>query len=342
MNKLNDKTITKVTDVLDEAAMLYYHASINEEIDNTAVTNYNIEKGRLNYYECLLQIINYFLNIEQIENSNLDEETINKILNLFDDLDEYIKKHGLLNEEVRKALLLLDIKGFKNLNFSLDLITPDNVGYIICKIISSVITKPKITMLDFNVGCGNLVYTIKNNLDKEVDLIGIDNHVLMARIFASKANMLDEQVTVLHQDALEVLPQEVDVIVSDIATYDYENSGFTSTLYDEGIRYFPYLAIEHYLNIKSSCIYIYIIDNDFFSKKGCDKIKKVLEQKATIKAFIVLPPSMFQDSTKGKALLIIQNTQTETKNIPIYMLPSLKEEKAFLDTMKDIIQELTK
>lgn len=342
MNKVNDQTITILTDTLDEATMLYYNASINEEVDNTAVTNYNVERGRLNYYECLLQIINYFLNIEDIDDSHLDDNTIEKIKQLFAKLDNYINTNGLINEEVRKAILLLDIKGFKNLNYSLDLITPDNVAYIICKIVSTLITKPKFTMLDFNVGVGNLAYTIKNNIDCDVELIGIDNHILMARVFASKANMLDEQVGVFHQDALEVLPQDVDIIVSDLATYDYENKGYTSYLYNEGVRYFPYLAIEHYLDVKPGCKYIYIIDNDFFNKSGSEKIKKLLEEKATIKAFIVLPSSMFQDQTKGKALLVMENKPSDFKNIPIYMLPSLKEEKAFLDTMKAILKELQK
>lgn len=342
MNKVNDNIILKLTDSLHDATMLYYHASINEEIDNTAVTNYNVERGRLNYYESYLQVINYYLEIDDIDDSHLDEDTIKKIKEIFISLDNYIEEKGLNNEEVRKSLLLLDIKGFKNLNYSLDLITPDNVGYIICKIIDVLCPNKKIKMLDFNVGIGNLVYTIVNNMEKDIELIGIDNHILMARVFAAKANMLDEKVTVLHQDALEVLPSDIDLIVSDIATYDYENDGYTSLLYQEGVRYFPYLAIEHYLNVKSGCKYIYIIDNDFFSKKGSDLIKKTIEEKATIKAFVVLPSSMFQDQSKGKALLIIENTLSDSKHIPIYMLPSLKEEKAFLDTMKDLLSELQK
>lgn len=70
--------ITKLTDTFDEASMLYYHAMINEEIDNTAVTNYDKEKGRLNYYECLLKVIDFFLENTKIEDSSLDDETIQK------------------------------------------------------------------------------------------------------------------------------------------------------------------------------------------------------------------------------------------------------------------------
>ena len=144
MNKVKESMIIKLTDTFDEAAMLYYHATIDEEIDNTAVTNYDKEKGRLNYYECLCTVIDYFLGIKNIDDSHLDDETKNKITDLFDDLDDEIEENSLNSEEVRRALLLLDIKGFKNLNFSLDIITPDNVAYIVAKLIDKLITKKKL------------------------------------------------------------------------------------------------------------------------------------------------------------------------------------------------------
>lgn len=340
MNKVNDQMITKLTDTLDEASMLYYHAMINEEIDNTAVTNYDKEKGRLNYYECLLKVIDFFLENLKLEDSNLDDETIAKIQQLFNDLDDEIAKNGLNNEEVRKALLLLDIKGFKNLNYSLDLITPDNVGYIIVKIIEVLFTKKKIKMLDCNFGVGNLAFTILNNLDKKVELIGMDNHYLMAEIAVHKSNLLQEEVNIFHQDALEYLPYDVDLVVSDLAVYDYENPEYDSPLYKQGIRYFPYLAIEHYLNLNGEPKYIYIIDNNFFSQKGSKELKKLIDEHASIKAFVTLPPDMFQSSNVGKALLILEKKKTDNKNTPIYMLPSTKHKEAFLNTMSEILNTL--
>ena len=342
MNKLNDQMITKLTDTFDEASMLYYHAMINEEIDNTAVTNYDKEKGRLNYYECLLKVIDFFLENTKIEDSSLDDETIQKIQNLFNELDSEIEKNGLNNEEVRKALLLLDIKGFKNLNYSLDLITPDNIGYIIVKLIEAMITKKKLKILDPNFGVGNLAFTIANNLDKEVELVGMDNHSLMAEVAVHKSNLLQEEINIFHQDALEYLPRDVDLVVSDLAVYDYENAEYDSPLYRKEVRYFPYLVIEHYLNLTGEPKYIYIIDNNFFSQKGSAELKKLIDEKATIKAFVTLPPDMFQINNVGKALLILEKKVTTNKNIPIFMLPSTKHKEAFLNTMAEILNCLKK
>lgn len=340
MGKVKESMIIKLTDTFDEAAMMYYHATIDEEIDNTAVTNYDKEKGRLNYYECLLTVIDYFLEIKDIEESHLDDETKEKISTLFSNLDEEIEKESLNSEEVRRALLLLDIKGFKNLNFSLDLITPDNVGFIITKLVERLINKKKFSMLDFNFGIGNLAFTIVNNLDKEVNLIGIDNHSLMSEIAIHKANLMQEDITLFHQDALEYLPKDIDLVVSDLATYDYINDNYKSELYDKGVRYFPYLAIEHYLNLQSDAKYIYIIDNNFFSQKGSEDLRKILNEKATMKAFITLPTDMFQSAELGKALLVLENKPSENKNVEIFMLPSTKNKEAFLNTMAEILQSL--
>lgn len=340
MNKLNDEMITKLVDTLDEASMLYYHAMINEEIDNTAVTNYDKEHGRLNYYECLLKVIDFFIGSLNIEDSLLDDETKEKINQLFNTLDMEIEKQGLNNEEVRKALLLLDIKGFKNLNFSLDLITPDNIGYIIVKLIDVMFKQKKIKMLDFNFGIGNLAFTIVNNSDKTFELVGMDNHALMANVSVHKANLLQENINFFHQDALEYLPNDIDLVVSDLAVYDYDNPKYKSKLYDEGVRYFPYLAIEHYLALKDGTKYIYIIDSNFFSQKGSEKLKQLIDDSTSIKAFITLPVDMFQNESVAKALLIIEKKVTTDKHIPIFMLPPLKKKEAFLNTMGEILNEL--
>lgn len=340
MDKVKENMIIKLTDTLDECAMLYYYATIDEEVDNVRVTNYDKEKGRLNFYESLFPVIDYFLGIKDIDESHLDEETISKIKALFDSLDEEIEKEGLNSEEVRRAFLLLDIKGFKNLNFDLDLITPDNIGIIISKMADVLIQKDKFTLLDPNFGVGNLAFTVVNNLDKEINLIGIDNHALMANVSVHKANLMQVDMEMFHQDALEFIPSDIDLVISDLATYEYYNDSYKSLLYDEGVRYFPYLAIEHYLSLEGDVRYIYVIDNNFFSQKGSDKIKKLIDECASIKAFIALPEDMFLDKTKGKALLILDKQPKDHKQIPIYMLPSTKNKVAFLNTMSDILSQI--
>ena len=41
--KLSDEIILKIVDTFHDATMIYYNALIDEEKDNTAVTNYNLK-----------------------------------------------------------------------------------------------------------------------------------------------------------------------------------------------------------------------------------------------------------------------------------------------------------
>ena len=181
--KKSDEVIIKIVDTFDEASKIYYNEAIDEEKDNTSVTNYNIQISRTNYYECLIEMIDYYLGNKEL---NICEDALNKIDELFSSLDDVLCNHMLTNEEMRRALLLLDINGFKHLNYPLDYITPDVVSVICNHLIQSVYNK-EITILDFNFGVGNLAFYIANNLKQEVKLIGIENHSLLVNVSAHKA-----------------------------------------------------------------------------------------------------------------------------------------------------------
>lgn len=196
------------------------------------------------------------------------------------------------------------------------------------------------TILDYNFGIGNLTFTIVNHLEKEVHLLGMDNHPLMCEVASHKSNLMQVPLTMFHQDALEYLPSDIDLVVCDLAVYAYENPNYTSYLYQKGVRYFPYLAIEHYLALNSDTIYIYIIDNDFFSQEGSEKLRQFIDENGSIRAFIALPTDMFQTPEIGKALLILDNHPKQDKQVPIFMLPPVQNKQAFLNTMAEILQEI--
>lgn len=335
--KLSDEIILKIVDTFDEASKIYYNVAIDEERDNTSVTNYNIQINRTNYYECLLEIIDYYLGNKDL---NVDEVSYEKITKLFDELDQKLEGYSLTNEEMRRALLLLDINGFKHVNFPLDYITPDVVS-IICNYIIQNIYDEEITLLDFNFGVGNLAYYIANNLKQDINLIGIENHSLLIRVAAHKADLMEREVMLYHQDALEYIPTTADVVISDIATNDYQNDNYHSVLYDQGVRYFPYLAIERYLDLEGNPLYIYIIDNNFFEKEGSNAFKNMIKEKGNILSLIALPENFFLNKEDSKSILILSKKQSDkAMSSSVYMLPEIKEQTAFMKTMNDIVKHI--
>ena len=338
--KKSDEVIIKIVDTFDEASKIYYNEAIDEEKDNTSVTNYNIQISRTNYYECLIEMIDYYLGNKEL---NICEDALNKIDELFSSLDDVLCNHMLTNEEMRRALLLLDINGFKHLNYPLDYITPDVVSVICNHLIQSVYNK-EITILDFNFGVGNLAFYIANNLKQEVKLIGIENHSLLVNVSAHKADMMERELVLYHQDALECIPNSIDVVVSDIATHDYENPNYHSSLYDQNVRYFPYLAIERYLELDNDPLYIYIIDNNFFEKEGSNKFKEFIKDKAKIISLVALPENFFIDKQNAKSLLIMKksNDGANQTNSEVFVLPQIDQKDVFMKTIDSIVKVIKK
>lgn len=333
MNKRTN-IINEIVDLLDEAIMCCYYAMVDENIDNTAITNYNQQKRRLNYYDCFILVVDRLLNNKNI---NINSDELNKIDQL---LDTFIKKTEQFNinqEQIRKALLLLDIKAFKNLNFPLDIITPDAIGIIISNFINNIFeAQEHIELLDCNMGVGNLAFTIANYIKPTTTLTAVENHLLLANVVAQKSNMMMQQTNVIYGDCLEALPKDIDIIVSDLACYEYENENYHSFLYDTKIKYFPYLVIEHYLKIEKKLLAIYLIENSFFNQKGNQEFYQMIKEKGHIDALISLPTSFFQTKEDAKSIMIISNKKTPKNDTGIFILPDLKQNDLFMKKIEEI------
>lgn len=330
--------INRIVDLLDEAVMCCYYGMIDENKDNTAVTDYNKQKGRLNYYECLFHVIDHLLDNKPLNIPQEDLDKIDEILEAFIIDSEEV---GINSEEIRRALLLMDIKAFKNINFPLDIITPDTIGIIISNFINVLFEKDHVVeLMDFNMGVGNLAFTLANHMDNDCKITAVENHSLFTNVVAHKANMLMQEVNMYYEDALQSLPKDIDIIVSDIATYEYENEEYHSELYDKGVRYFPYLAIEHYLKIEKNIFAIYLVENSFFNKSGSKDFYAFMQEHGHIDALITLPKGFFQTEEDAKSIIVVSNKVKENTETGIYILPELDEQKLFMDKIEEICQFL--
>lgn len=326
--------INRMVDLFDEATMKHYYGFIDEERENTDVTNYNNEKATTNYYESLFKVIDYFLNGEDLK---VDDEVKNEIDDILEAFEADVDENGINTEEVRRAFLLLDIKAFKNVNFPLDLITPDVVGLIFAKLINACyFDKKELLVLDPNFGVGNLMFTLYNYAKMEIHMIGMENHPLLASAAMHKANMMMIPLEMYYQDALEYQVLEPDLVLSDLATYDYDNSEYHSKLYDQGVKYFPYLAIEHDLMIDKPHLSFYLVNNDFFSHDKSNLFNDYLHERGHIVCLITLPTSMFQNQNEAKSILVIQNVVTTSKDMHIFMLPDFSNKEKFLNKLEEV------
>ena len=166
---------------------------------------------------------------------------------------------------------------------------------------------------------------------------------MLANLFSTEANFMEMAVQVYYQDALQDAFEDFDILVSDLATYEYDIKNYKSVLANKGIKYFPYLLIEKYLSSPNPVSkQIYIIDNDFFEQNGSDEFKKYLKDKAIIKQLIALPNTMFQEENFTRGILVLEliNDENIHHKTSVYMLPSFTETDKLNQVLKEIKKDL--
>ena len=308
--------INKISDYIDEIAMLYYQSKV-------------LENPKVTYLECLTKSINAFMDDEPFKGENLIERNVEEMLSVIDKAIQI----PINEEELRKALLLLEIKAFKHQNLSFDNITPDAVGVIFTFLIDLKKLKKVNNLLDVTVGIGNLSMVISNYSKHNWNLIGIEQDLDLCNYLESKANFLEKSFEIRCQDTLLYNYHNVDVIVGDLPNYEYVNDAYHSKLYDDGVRDFQYLTIEKHLESGSdNSTGYYLVDSDFFTRKDSQKFKNIFNKKAFIKSIIVLPNNFFK--TNPKMILVIERIkENSSKETNIFTLPNYQDKIKWNQTL---------
>lgn len=315
---MNFEKIDLYYDLLDRAAIIIY------------------EDIHLDYFESFLRVsndINY-----QFDDTLLSEEAIKKLEEIY----EVISLETFYNEEIRLALELLIIKSFKHINFPLDLMTPDTINYLMAMIIKTKYPTQDIAILDTCLGTANTLNAISNHLDCETHLAGIEKNETMVKLAVAVSNLQSNQVNIYYQDALTKVPFRGEVVIGDLENYNYDGE-VKLELYQKGINYFPYLVIEARLeNIIKDGYFIYVIDNDFFSKPGNETFHSFLIDKATLVGLIVLPENLVQEGHAGKSILIGKKAVLENYNMMVLRLENFAKENTekLFNEIKDMMEQI--
>jgi site-specific DNA-methyltransferase (adenine-specific) len=277
------------------------------------------EKLHLNYFDCLVRVANDIL--YEVNDSKLEEDDLKFLEEKYDQLPN-IK---ITNEEVRLAMQLLIIKAMKHINMNLEIMTPDYINYIIGYLVNSYYkgTKKKVSILDVEVGTGNLINTISNFSEFETNLIGVENNQLLIDICKANTELQNNEITLYFQDVLTTFLEEVDVIVGDLDCDTKEN------------KYYPYEIILTYLpNLNKDGIFIYLIENDFFTKEQINNFKKDFQ--GTFLGLIVLPQNLFNKDHIGKSLLIGTSKKLTSFEMMIMQLSDINNKDKFYKDLEEI------
>ncbi len=300
-NNLSMKNIDLYYDLFDESIMLLY------------------DKLGIDYLHGFLRVYND-ISLNQINTHLLEDEDVEKL----EELEKKITEVDLLNEEIRKALILIVVKGLKHCKMSLDNMTPDQICYIFANIIKIISDNNNglLTVLDVNMGTGNLLNLIANNLDREYQLIGIEKDEELVRVAEAMSDLQGNDIMLCFNDCLDNIEIKADIIIGDLDC-SYQND-----------KYLPYEIINKYQNSfkdenKKNNFMIFMVDNDFFAQRDIEKFKQ--DFKGTLCGLIVLPQDLFKN--KGKSILIVNQKYFESFDTMLINWPRPDEEEKLFDVI---------
>lgn len=296
----------------------------NREISIKNINAYNelfdkgcmivVEKGnKKNYLDAFIAFSEY-LNEETIDTFGLDNRSINSLNKVMDK----IYSLDILNEEVREALVLNIVKGLKHSDLPLEFVTPDLLVYLYSHIISMLFGDEPITIVETNVGMGILMNGLINNLDNEIEYVGLSNNEKAIKVASSLTNLCMNEARLFLND-----PMDDNIkISSNICLID-------NMIKLEKDKYSIYDYILKYNELSDYTLAL--IDNDFFNNSSEFKLRF----KGTMLGLICLPENLFKEG-KGKSILLMSKKVLSNYDISVIQIPDLNDREKFASVLKQM------
>ena len=287
-------------DVMDESNNLLYEATKNNYFELIEMTASNILEGKVL--------------------SDVSDDYVKKLKKIYKKLDNV----DFSVEDIRKALQSIILRGFKEMRIPNGATTPDTLGILMSYLITKLTDKKELNVCDPMCGVGNLLFTISNYLDKNLNLYACDIDPWMAKLTKISADLMDTPVEIFLQDCMSLSLSNMDVVVLDMPNCLYENE-----------KFFPYDAMLHFVDyLGENGSMICIIQNDFFDYDKNQEFKKALLSKISIVGICELPDDMFKEG-KPKSILVLQKKEIKDKCFMV-KLPSFTDVVEFNDSLKSI------
>ena len=292
------------------------------------------------FFDCVDESNNFLYEVFRKPYFELIEMTVKNILagevlTEFDDPKDLrklkkiyakIKNVDFTVEDVRKAMQSIILRGFKEMRIPNGNTTPDTIGIFMAYLITKICPEKNLSIVDPLCGTGNLLFTISNYLDKDVELYACDNDLWMTKLTSMMSDLLNCKTEIFLQDTLSLNLSNMDAVVFDMPHAEYKDN-----------KYFPYDAILHYKKmLKDNGCMIGMVENDFFNYDNNQEFKKQLLDDMTIIGLTELPDEMFK-AGKPKIILVLQKKKLkEGTKCFMVKLSNFTDVHAFNDALTDI------
>lgn len=245
--------------------------------------------------------------------------------------------------EKRKALQLAVLKANREdqtpANYQ---ITPDGIGYLLADFINRTAgLRDNDTIIDMNVGSGNLLWTINEMLDVTVKRIGIDNDETQLALASATDEIINSDETTLYKEdtiSIEEAPK-AKVVIADLPVgyYPLQPSDKFITRNQNGRSFVHHLLIEKSLDFVADDGWIYLlVPANVLNGDEAKKVLQFVTSRAQLKAFLQLPNEFFQDARAAKAILLLKKQRTKNNEVLMGQYPSLKDLKSLQNFLQEI------
>jgi site-specific DNA-methyltransferase (adenine-specific) len=301
---INEVNIETLYDVLDESATLLY------------------ERLKMPYLKGIVRTCENII----ANSANTDNQEINDLLN---QKIEKISHIEFQKEEIRKAFQYAVLKGLKHQKISNQMMTPESIGMLMGYLIQKLYDVNQLRIYDPLIGTGNLITSIANQIDYDVELIGVDNFGDSYELSQALFGMLGYGNQIFYQDTRTSSNIDADVIISDFSAVQQ------SEIYD---------IINHQTkNIKDNGYFIFMVDNLFFEALNVKEFIKEINKRWYLFGMMILPEEVFK--TQEKTILILQDKGKEFIQPDSFMMveiPGFKDQNALANVIGQLNQWFNK
>lgn len=243
-------------------------------------------------------------------------------------------------EEMRKAIQLTILKGIRKESQPNHQMTPDTLGYLLGyfleQFLESTMKERPISILDPAVGTGNLLFTVMNMFDGKVQATGVEVDDLLIRLASETAELLEQPVTLYHQDALQKLfVDPVDAVVCDLPVGFYPNEEVAldyELCAKEGMSFAHYLLMEQSIrHTKPGGYLFFLIPYNLFETDEAKQLHSFLKKHVYIQAVIQLPETMFKSKLYEKSIFILQKKDEgikQPREVLLAKVPQMSNKQA--------------
>ncbi|MCK7486851.1 MAG: hypothetical protein MZU97_16130 [Bacillus subtilis] len=207
-------------------------------------------------------------------------------------------------EEIRRAVQLALLKGFKENGISNAEITPDTIGIFIAYLLERCTSSESLIVFDPIAGTGNLLVTIRNHLKKAATLFGVEHDEQRYPLLQATFDLLELADHAYFQDTFTFQGLEADAMVMDFSPADPADA-----------EYLPYQVLfHHHQNLREGGLCFAVIYDDFFDQVESSAFRRLIESMYQVVGLFQLPDSLFRGI--GKASLCFKNTVATLRRLP--------------------------